>query len=257
MTSVQAEVKNVHVFFLSQSKNTSQIDLDSLFKRLNRRPQFSFLADSSLMDDPKCEPYGDGCFHPQYGLITDQSKVMEAKTRKEEEIEEKFEGKTINSQEVDLVNCDDDYFFDIYCGKAKEEKRIAQYEVWIDISASMKPVDFSKDLSYCDRRRIAAKLLDTCKGVDIYKFNTSKEPLGNLENSCLNHGTNNSEKMVQWLKDSDAKNVVIITDADEYNGAFREYLDLINAKIEGIGVDPLTSDKLYEKLDSLKTYCGS
>lgn len=249
------DAENIQVYFLSRPSAKA-----SLFN-LEQAPHFSFspLAQANLKEeDFKCEPFGEGCFHPQLGYIEDQEKVMKAKGRQLEDVELK----TINAEEVNLIDCDQGYYFDMYCGQANKgsatKSKPSHFELWVDVSSSMRQVDFSTDQAYCERRRIIAKLKDSCKGkVDVYSFNTSRKSLGALENACLNHGTNDGGQIVKWLKQTDAKNVVIITDVDEYHGEFREYLDANGAKITGIGVEPFLAENLYSSLEKFTSLCSS
>ena len=55
--------------------------------------------------------------------------------------QKEVEVKTINAPETDLINCDKNSFFDIYCGKSKKPQRTAKIEVWIDTSTSLKNID--------------------------------------------------------------------------------------------------------------------
>ncbi len=249
-----AEARQVRVYFLSRPdlKKTSLYPMEG-----GPRFSFSLMAQTDTFKEAECEPFGEGCFHPQLGYIEDQKKVMEAIERKEKEVDVK----TINAEEVNLITCDKDFYFDMYCGKAakinKEQSRPSPFELWVDVSSSMRQVDFSQDQSYCERSRLVAKLKDSCAdNVDIYTFNTSRKSLGMLENTCLNYGTNDGRRLAQWLKDTDAKQVVIITDVDEYQGEFREYLDLVNADIHGIGVQPIFAEDLFGYFDNLKKFCS-
>lgn len=255
-TKCFAEARQIRVYFLSRP----DIKKTSLYP-LEKTPQFSYssLAQTENLKEREveCEPFGEGCFHPQLGYIEDQEKTMKAIKRKEYELKLK----TINAEEVNLVTCDKDFYFDMYCGKAvkkgKTKPTPSNFELWVDVSSSLRQVDFSQDDSYCERRRLVAKLQDGCAGkLDVFTFNTSKKSLGTLENTCLNYGTNDGGRIVQWLKDTDAEQVVIITDVDEYTGEFREYLDLVNAEVIGMGVKPIFAENLYSYFDELKGFCS-
>jgi hypothetical protein len=249
-----ADARQIRVYFLSRPdlKKTSLYPIE-------KGPQFSFsqMAQADSFKDVECEPFGEGCFHPQLGYIEDQKKVMDAIERKQQEVDVN----TINAEEVNLITCDKEFYFDMYCGKAgkitKDQAQPSPFELWVDVSSSMRQVDFSQDDAYCERRRLVAKLKDSCsENIDVYTFNTSRKSLGMLENTCLNYGTNDGRRLVQWLKDTEAKQVVIITDVDEYTGEFREYLDLSNADIHGIGVKPIFAEDLYGFFDNLKKFCS-
>jgi len=235
-------VDSVTVLFLSRPKAAINLYL--------QETQFKGLY--TEYKEAECLPYGDGCFHPQLGYIMDQDKVHKSIAREETNIEVK----TINAEEVSLINCEDSYYFDIFCGKAKKEKAPANFELWIDVSSSLRQVDFSMEDNYCERRRFTTMMQKSCtSGLDVFTFNTSKKLMGSLDTLCLNHGTNDGGRMVDWLKGSKTKNVVIITDVDEYIGEFREYLDLIGAKVEGIGIEPIYAENLLDKVSSLQNNC--
>lgn len=253
ISSAWADAGQITVYFLSRP------DVQGALLDLSPAPPFSFskLAQVNLKEeDVKCEPFGEGCFHPQLGYIEDQEKIMKAQERKQKEIEVK----TINAQEVNLINCEKEYYFDMYCGRAQKEKKNklkpSDFELWVDTSSSMRQVDFSEEQSYCERRRLVAKLQDSCKGkIDVFTFDTSKKSIGSLEGSCVNRGTNDGARLVKWLKDTEAKSVVVVTDVDEYHGEFREYLDLVGATIIGIGVKPYFATNLYDDLSKFESFC--
>lgn len=244
-----ADVKSLKVIFLSRPQQTS----------FNFKKTYQWVSPMMAQSDPmdNCQPYGDGCFHPQLGYIEDPEKVKESNKNK---LQEEVQLKTINAEEVNLINCDKEYYFDLYCGKAKKGKKAKSFnsknQLWIDVSSSMRQVDFSEDSAYCERRRFVAKIQKDCgSGLDIYTFNTGRQTMGALESVCINSGTNNGARLVQWLKETQAENIVIVTDVDEYVGEFREYLDLFGAEIEGIGVKPIYASDLFEKSGQLKSFC--
>ena len=247
-----AEVESIDVYFLSRPTGASIYSLP-LFK-----PQFKGLYTQNEMNED-CLPMGDGCFHPQYGYIEDEKDLDQKKQEADIEKAKPIKLKTINSQEVDLINCDDEYYFDLYCGKAKKEKakqKTSETEIWIDTSSSMRLVDYSSEDAYCDRRRFVVNFRQSCKkDISFNIFNTAKKRLSTLDNLCINHGTNDGDRVVQWLKSSEAKHVVIITDMEEYVGAFREYLDSRGANIHGIGVDPLLATELVNLKEEFKAFC--
>lgn len=256
LSSARGEPRNIKVIFLSRADATSYI-FEQIEKTLYPFWGNSLAQVDSKEEDYECIPYGEGCFHPQKGYIEDDSEVKKKSTKP---IEGQPETKTFNDEATQLVDCDKDYYFDMFCGKAKNKEKnkvsTEEYQLWIDISSSMKQVDFSKDEEFCERRRIAARLEDSCGSkVDIFTFNTSRQRANGLESTCLNYGTNNSEKLADWLKKSEVKSVVIITDVDEYTGPFREYLDQVGAEIEGIGVKPIYATDLGNFFDPLKSLC--
>lgn len=237
------EAQNIHVIFLSRPGV-------SLSPYLTNFISLGIVAENTQEINGECVKMGDGCFHPQYGLIADPKKLNDLGIEKEVEV------KTINAEEVNLIDCKKGYYFDMYCGQAKKAVAPANVELWIDTSSSMRQVDFSLDQAFCERRRLVSKVKDNCKkSVDVFVFDTSKKLSDGLESSCLNVGTNNSERLVEWLKASEAENVIIVTDVDEYKAQFREYLDLKGAKIEGIGTSQIYASALFDYHKTFTKIC--
>src|SRR5690606_4492427 len=106
-TSAWAMPTKVSIFFLSAmtAKKTSWLPSG-----------ITFLSNVAQNEAYECVPMGGGCFHPQLGFIEDPS------TLGKEESSEPVILKTLNAIESDVMDCDKDYYFDIYCGKAKKEK---------------------------------------------------------------------------------------------------------------------------------------
>lgn len=183
---------------------------------------------------------GDGCFHPQLGLIPREGAKEEKPIAPKE-----IELKTFNSHAVNMIDCKDDYYFDVFCGKAKGVAKLSDLEVWVDTSGSMKNVDYSSNPEFCERRRWVSTLESQCPGAfSYYLFDTSKKLMGTKENLCVSRGLNDGKRLVRWLKNSSAKEVWILTDVDEYNNEFREYIDTIGATIHGIGTSPLKAAQM-------------
>jgi hypothetical protein len=228
-----ASPESLEVVFLSRPQISSLINI------LDSQPQ---LIGRFVQNDYECIPMGGGCFHPQLGIIEDPSKKAKPVVK-----ERPTQTKTINSAGTDLISCDEGNYFDIFCGRAKKEKvEKSDFEIWIDTSSSLKQVDYSPDLKFCERRRLMSKVLEDCRGkVTVKTFDSNIRELGGLETLCLSKGMNDGKRMVQWLKESEAKKVIIITDVDEYVEEFREYLDLVNAKIVGIGTKFIQGTDLY------------
>ncbi len=196
---------------------------------------------------------GEHCFHPQYGIVT------EGKEKEKVGVKSKnIDYKAISFEQVDELKCQNGEFFDFYCGKAKESKKSkSSLEVWIDTSASMKRVDSGQKNGYCERRHFVSSLQSSCeRRADIFSFNTSKKEILNEAYLCEQSGANDQRRLVRWAKSSNAKHLIIITDVDEYNGEFREFLDGINAAIEGIGVKPLYGKNMHNLISKLSKSCS-
>jgi hypothetical protein len=210
----------LHFFFISPESAV-------LLKKMDFKIKFSnTLLSQATTEKEECVPMGDGCFNPQIGFVEGDAGADTKENAKPL--------KTINAEDVSLVNCDKDNYFDIYCGKAKAEAKPSGVEFWIDTSSSMRSIDFSADASYCERRTLASKIRNSCGSrIDIHIFDTSKKQAGSLDTVCQNYGLNNQKKLIQWIEESRAKAVYILTDKDEFSIELRDYLHSISAKIYG------------------------
>jgi hypothetical protein len=235
----------VEVYFLSEvKKETSYKLLEDKFKAFKLTAQ---------VDMSKCVPMGDGCFHPQVGYIEGDSGkgVIEQQDGKAKDVELK----TINSLEVDMIDCKEGNYFDIFCGKAKKEKRgKIHYEIWVDTSASMRRVDWSKDASHCYRRTFIENIERKCN-VDVSMFDTSIKQVGSHDSLCLTYGLNDQDRMIQWVKDSSADHLLIITDIDESSVKLRNFFLSINAQIHGADYGDFTGPRLINHVEELSKAC--
>ncbi|OFZ46022.1 MAG: hypothetical protein A2381_00495 [Bdellovibrionales bacterium RIFOXYB1_FULL_37_110] len=246
---VFATPKDVEVWFLTLETDSK---MSMLLKMIN--PEMISSKKYVLRD---CIPMGDGCFHPQDGYIEDESKKKKVV---DEVVNDKdLNPKTINSADVDLIKCDKDNYFDIFCGKAQKinTKSGTDLEIWIDISASLKQYDFSKEAGFCKRRMFIEKVINGCpkESVNISVFNTSIKELGSLDTVCDTHGMNDSDRLIGWIENSNSKKLVIITDIDEYNLKFGNYLNSIHAKIKGDKPAGFTGKDLEDGSQEVISYC--
>jgi hypothetical protein len=252
LSSAFAAPDKIEAIFLTEKSVTQLLNL------IQEKQAMRSMVMVAQNDDDKCIPMGDGCFHPQYGIIPkpmpkQESDNLDSDTGKQPET------KTFNATETDMIDCKKDFYFDIYCGKAAKQKGNsgpAKLELWIDTSASMKRVDFSKDLVYCERRALASKVYDACSGkVVVSTFDTGKKEVGDLSSLCQSYGTNDGERLVDWMKGSNARHLVIVTDVDEYIGPFREYLESSNAIVHGMGTKTVSSESLAAFADQIVASC--
>lgn len=234
----------VHFFFISPESV-------SLLKHLKTYPQFSTnLLSQSTQEPEECVPMGDGCFNPQIGFVEGDAGAghdsPDAKPMK-----------TINAEDVNLINCDKDNYFDIYCGKARKQGKLSGIEFWIDTSSSMRTIDYSPDPHFCERRSIGTKLRSTCGSrVEIHTFDSSKKQAGSLDTLCTNYGLNDQRRLMQWIQDSSAKVVYILTDKDEFSIQLRDFLHSISAKIYGGDSGVYTMKDMHKFIDDASSkYC--
>jgi hypothetical protein len=201
---------------------------------------------------------GDGCFHPQLGYMED---FEEGKKKNKKEVPT-VKVKTINSYNTDLIECSKDKnHFDFFCGKVGKEKpyKPKPVEVWIDTSSSMKRVDYRKDSTspFCKRRDFVKKVRSICSDkADIYLFDTSRKQMGSLDGVCDNYGMNDDKRLITWIKNSQAKHLIVVTDIDELSPRLADYLDTIGATVHGVGTRALTAIELLGHKDSIKKSCN-
>lgn len=220
--------------------------------------------DAPPMRNFECVSMGDGCFNPQEGYLEEipgaikASKGTNKKSKQKKQKENPFELSTFNSDDIALVECQEGRYFDIFCGKESNRKvKKANLEVWIDTSASMKNVDYSSEDSYCERRFFASKMKKDCRdGIAFSVFDTARSSLGSYDNLCDYVGSNDGKRIVSWIEANSADHLVLITDVDEYHGAFREYLERTNATVRGIGTKPITAKDLIGYTSKLAKSCN-
>lgn len=184
-----------------------------------------------------CEPVGDFCFDSRLGLYP--------KTRvppREPEAPLIDDGlpqlPTATSLDRTLVNCDAQYAFDIFCGRAtREESPTAggALEIWIDVSSSMRAMDPETKDGSCFRSQLVTKMRSSCKAgsVTIKGFDTSLRDLGAAEGACVNQGMNNAKRLMEWMEESKAQKILLITDVYEYQAELAQFLEAKVAKIRG------------------------
>ena len=250
-----ATPQKIEMVFLSPQKITQL--LEQLEKQKSVISARSVIAqtDEELKN---CQPMGDGCFDPQLGYIekkpTSNGKSAPVVIPKDPELQLK----TFNAVETSLVSCDKGNYFDIYCGKEKARGKDAEIEIWFDISSSIRSVDYNKDPDYCGRRSFMTKVKESCKDkVRVSIYNTSLKELGDESGVCLSYGTNDEPKLIRWMKDSQAKYLLLVTDVDEMSKEMKDFLDTQGAKMTGDGVRPFTSADLVEYANDFAQVCKS
>ena len=238
---------DLEVWFLSAHKKAE------LQKMMDEKP-FVLKAMTAKLE---CQEMGDLCFDPQFGLYKrdDESFLVDgAKTV--EPI-----GPSIpaaKSLERELINCDPKNHFDIFCGKARKEAQAAyKLDLWIDTSGSMREMDFSDKEGGCYRKSLMNRLDKTCgfnQKVNVMMFDTSIKQVGSMDSLCNNQGLNDTKRMIDWIERSTAKKLVIITDINEYNKSFADYIESKHGKFRG-DKDPLIASELLGLVDELEKSC--
>jgi hypothetical protein len=210
--------KRVEVWFLS-------IDKTSWLDNLNKSKVGKKIAQRNL----QCQVMGEYCFDPQVGLYKRgeeqgaQSEIDMAEIEKSQSYDflEPHKG-----HERNMIECDENSnFFDIFCGKAKKKVNTAKtnLEVWVDVSSTMKQVDFDGFNSECKRERFLKDLALSCpinQKMKVYFFEEFRKEASTLDRVCLSGGLNNMKRIIQDIEKSKADNVIIITDIFEAEDTF-------------------------------------
>jgi hypothetical protein len=218
--------KKFEVWFLSttNSKNTSY-----LLDKIDNIKFGPIVAQAKR----QCQPMGDYCFDPQIGLYKMQGESVQAVNDytdldSKENYNDFDEGDGVNRQ---MVNCEEGNFFDLYCGKArkKEIQSKTKLEIWMDISSTMKQVDFAGYEEQCKRESFLRRLnQNKCmfgSTMKVYGFNESRKELGMMDRVCLNSGLNRTDRIIRDLKTSKADHIIIITDIFEASEEFIEFIE--------------------------------
>jgi hypothetical protein len=250
--SAQARPENLEIWYLSSESAAKNI---SLFKK--------YQSYKSLAYSPICEEVDGKCYDPQIGIYEKikhkkdneedgyvfKSRIK-AKTKKSKK--ESSSGSLLNSgkqsengisfkkggiHQTNLITCDPRFYFDFYCGRARKENSKsskAKVELWIDTSSSLNMIDVPKSGQKCNRQLFYEKVKDVCKD-DLYvqKYDTSLKDISGTSDICFNYGLNNAKKFISWIEESDAKNLIIITDISEYDYKVISYLVEAGAKMKG------------------------
>ncbi len=243
-----ATPRKIEMIFLSPQKVSMIIELLDKYDVMKRS------VNLAQNDMENCVPMGEGCFHPQYGYIEKQ--VETPKNDPSVLEDKKFELKTFNAIETSLINCDKNNYFDIFCGKTSADAPPSEIEIWFDISSSLRTVDYNKDADQCARRTFMEKVMAACKSkVNVSVYNTSIKQIGDHSTACMAYGTNNQSKLLSWMKDSKARQLLLVTDIDEMSVEMRDFLESNGAKMTGDGVKAFTSKDLIEYASEFSKLC--
>lgn len=250
-TLTWATPQKIEMIFLSPAK------VSMLLEQLDKMDTTKMSKYVAQADMEHCVPMGDGCFHPQLGYIEKQpDKKPDAKAIAERNEEKAVELKNFNALETNMVSCDKNNYFDIFCGKEKPNAAPAEIEVWFDISSSLKTVDYNKDPDHCARRSFIEKVQLTCKSkVNVSVYNTSIKQVGENSSVCMAYGMNDQARILRWMKDSKAKHLLIVTDIDEMSAEMRSFLESNGAKMIGDGVKAFTANDLIDYAKEFTKMC--
>ncbi len=263
--SAIATPQKIEMIFLSPQKTAQLLEL---IEKKDSEKLLSLLTQNDQTYLDNCVPMGDGCFHPQYGYINRKPVVTSQATTVTETKppvlgasgipegkDPELQLKTFNAIETNLVNCDKGNYFDIFCGKTKPTGKFAEVEIWFDVSSSLRAADYNRDPNFCNRRSFLTKVTEGCKDhVSAYIYNTSLKQVGDPSSVCLSYGGNDEPKLLQWIKDSQAKTLLIVTDVDEMSKEMRDFLDSKGAKYTG-ELKSFYSNDLVDYAKEFVKYC--
>lgn len=245
--SALAAPDKLEVWYLSNAK-VSQVS------ELLKQPHYILYKPVAEL---QCQPMGDLCFDPQYGLYKKDD--IDHTVSADKVSENKGPSiPTAKSLDRDLINCDKSNYFDIFCGKAKNQPVTKpQIEIWVDTSSSMREFDFSDKEGGCNRKSFISRLDESCalgSKLNVMMFDVSIKQMGSLDSLCNNQGLNDYKRLMDWIERSDAKKLIVITDKYELHKEFADYIESKHGVIRG-DTDPMTSSAMLNTVDDLAKSC--
>lgn len=240
-----AAPEELEVWFVTPPSSTLRLDL--------LRPALDYRL---LLAAAECEQVGDFCLNAKTGTLTPRFAPPPIEA---DPIDLPYQAlpqlPSASSLDRQLVNCEQGFTFDIFCGKAKSEEKISalsKLEIWVDISSSMRSVDGSDE---CYRRKFLDALMGLCgkSKPKLMGFDVEIRDIS-VGESCINRGLNDAKKMMNWIEESKAKKLIVITDVYEFQSEFAAFLSHKNAKIKG-DRGHFPSVQLMDHITSLAKWC--
>ncbi len=242
------------IWFISPIQTSSLQQATQRYIAQGESVYSDLLAEADYMKDAR--PMGDGYFfHPQVGLFRKDNKNKKIKM-KEGEGRPKG-GKYFSATGTDMVNCDKSHAFDLFCGKAKKVRgKSVSLEVWVDVSSSLRAVDYPDKSGHCMRRSFVERLKNSCKdgSMQVSSFDTSIKTIGSTSSLCDYYGLNDQDRLIRWIKASTAKKIIIITDIMEYTTKLSDFAAKNGGKFVG-EVKPLVAKDLLSKVSAVSKHC--
>jgi hypothetical protein len=241
-----ASPASIEVWMVSNPKPTT-------VETLLNRPETVFRKPTAALE---CQEMGDYCFDPQFGLYK-KDDLSDVKTEKIETDSPLIP--TARSVDRDLITCDKNNYFDIFCGKARADakEKPAKLDLWIDTSSSMHEFDFPQKDGSCHRKSLVNTLDSACgfnKNVNVMIYDTSIKQAGSIDSVCTNVGLNDSKRLMDWIERSTATKLVIITDIYEFTKEFADFIESKHGTFRG-DKDPLPAKDLLNLASDLARSC--
>jgi hypothetical protein len=251
-STVMAMPKKLEVWFLSVDKTAF---LEPLIKKTHYTKK--------VATNYQCQKMGEYCFDPQIGLYKkEKGKLIEA-----------TDYSSLDSQDTKVAEgsyqvgaydpCEKSSHFSLFCKNIKSNKKklikpSEKLEVWVDISTTMKQVDFKGYEQACRRETFLRRVNKSCplnKKMKVFIFDENRKELGNFDRVCLSSGLNRLDRLMRDIKESTAKNLIIITDIYE---AKSNFIDFIEGDAAGIvkGIEkPIYAKDLLKDVSRIQKMC--
>jgi len=257
-----ARAKQVELWFL----NTRKIKKSFQHPFKLKQASMALLAQMT----PACIPVDGFCYDAKLGIYVKPEQLSESRpilsAPEPEQVPEaaSFDGPVPNTkadqlQSANLIECDQNQFFDLFCGEARKDKSLEPrgFEVWIDTSSSLYAIDPEDDYKNCARKKFVEELQQSCQDLKFFGFDTNKKQLSNTQDLCLNVGLNDTKKLISWIEESNAERLIIITDIGEYTTELSSYMTSIAGQLKGAEVEePLTPQELVSYASLVAKYCS-
>jgi hypothetical protein len=237
--SAWAMPKHFEVWFLS-------IDRAAFLDQLLYKTRYSKMTAQSGL---QCQPMGEYCFDPQVGLY---KRGQEGEIQEEldyavaEDMEEYNDLPTASSVDRNMIECEEGMLFDMFCGKAKAEKKSkVKLEVWFDVSSTMKQVDPTPTKDICKRQSFISAVDIKCpmgQKMNVHIFTETKKETDTFERVCLSYGLNEIGRLMKQIEESKVDNLIIVTDIFEASERFVSFIEN-----SGVGTHRGVDEPFYAK----------
>lgn len=252
-----AKPASFEVWFLS-------IDKQSVYRHFEPANSFKTSRAIASNDHLQCQPMGEYCFDPQVGLYKKDDKVSAKDSTVDQSIVDKSEQydflPTGDSVNRNLINCSKSNNFDIFCGKSRKKAAAEniKLEVWIDVSTTMKQVDFNGFNHKCNRELFLEQMSESCpmnQNMKVYYFNEVRKEAGSFDRACISNGLNNMKRLLDDIKKIDRKrNLIVVTDIFEASAEFISNIEKLGGSVRGVD-EPIYAKNLLSEMKRIKTLC--
>ena len=88
-----------------------------------------------------------------------------------------------------------------------------------------------------------------CKGkVQFSTYNTTIKEVMSDDAFCLSYGLNDTDRLIDWIKSNNSKNLVIITDVSEISTQLSVFLASIGATTQGLDTTDFFAKDLMNRI---------